>query len=262
MKILLSIMIALVTMLSLSCSSSKKLIQKSPGQHLQILEKEIVKTVKANYLVYLPDDYADSKEDFPLILFLHGAGERGDDIRLVELQGPRKLVAKEGKSFPFVIVCPQCPEGNWWSSGPQLDVLTTLLDDITENYHIDKDRVYLTGLSMGGYGTWSLAWAYPERFAAIAPICGGGNRWDARRIAQLPVWVFHGAKDQVVSIEKFEIMVNAIKEAGGNVEFTIYPEAGHDSWTETYNNPELYEWFLKHTRQSRFATSRRIRLSL
>jgi predicted peptidase len=240
----------LITLFSMSCTSSKELTKVNLGQHPQVFEKEIRKTVQANYLLYLPEDYLTSQKDFPLILFLHGAGERGNDVSKVEIHGPPKLIAKEGKSFPFVIVSPQCPKEDWWTSGKQLDILNAFLDDILENYRIDKDRIYLTGLSMGGYGTWSLAAAHPDRFAAIAPICGGGNTWDARRVANLPVWVFHGAKDQVVPIEKSEIMVAALEKAGGSVEFTVYPEAGHDSWTETYNNPDLYEWFLKHSRRS------------
>lgn len=249
-KILIPMFIALVTLFSMSCTSSKELTKVNLGQHPQVFEKEIRKTVQANYLLYLPEDYLTSQKDFPLILFLHGAGERGNDVSKIEIHGPPKLIAKEGKSFPFVIVSPQCPKEDWWTSGKQLDILNAFLDNILENYRIDKDRIYLTGLSMGGYGTWSLAAAHPDRFAAIAPICGGGNTWDARRVANLPVWVFHGAKDQVVPIEKSEIMVAALEKAGGSVEFTVYPEAGHDSWTETYNNPDLYEWFLKHSRRS------------
>jgi predicted peptidase len=116
-------------------------------------------------------------------------------------------------------------------------------------YRIDKDRVYLTGLSMGGYGTWALAAAHPEKFAAIAPICGGGNPAEAAKLARLPIWVFHGAKDPTVPIERSKEMVEAIKAAGGDAKFTIYPEAGHDSWTETYNNPELYQWLLAQKRK-------------
>ena len=250
-EILTTMFITLITLFSMSCTSSKELTKVNLGQHPQVFEKEIRKTVQANYLLYLPEDYLTSQKDFPLILFLHGAGERGNDVSKVEIHGPPKLIAKEGKSFPFVIVSPQCPKEDWWTSGKQLDILNAFLDDILENYRIDKDRIYLTGLSMGGYGTWSLSAAHPDRFAAIAPICGGGNTWDARRVANLPVWVFHGAKDQVVPIEKSEIMVAALEKTGGSVEFTVYPETGHDSWTETYNNPDLYEWFLKHSRRSK-----------
>ena len=247
------IFISLIVVFTMSCSSSKELIMENSGQHPLVLEKEITKTFKANYLLYLPEDYATSTDNYPMILFLHGAGERGDDISKVEIHGPPKLIAREGKNFPFVIVSPQCPENDWWSSGKQLDVLNVLLDDIIEKYRIDTDRIYLTGLSMGGYGTWALAGANPERFAAIAPICGGGNRWDAEKIAPIPTWVFHGAKDLVVTRDKSDVMVEAISKAGGNPKYTVYPDAGHDSWTETYNNPELYQWFLKHSLMDRLS---------
>ena len=114
---------------------------------------------------------------------------------------------------------------------------------------MNTGRIYLTGLSMGGYGTWSLAIAYPGRFAAIAPVCGGSEPFFAGRIKDIPAWIFHGAKDSVVPVSKSEEMVNALKKHGSNVKFTVYPEAKHDSWTATYNNPELYEWFLKQTLQ-------------
>jgi predicted peptidase len=129
-------------------------------------------------------------------------------------------------------------------------VLINLLDDIVSRYNVDTERIYLTGLSMGGYGTWTLAAAYPQRFAAIAPICGGGERYMADKFKNVPVWAFHGAKDNVVPPVKSEEMVNAINARGGNARLTVYPDAAHDSWTATYDNPELYDWFLKH-RKSR-----------
>lgn len=217
-------------------------------QQAQTFKKEIEKNVEANYLLYLPEGYDTPGKRWPLMLFLHGAGERGNDLSLVEKHGPPKLIAEGKKDFPFVIVSPQCPEDAWWSDGPQVDTLNALLDHIIAHYRIDKDRIYVTGLSMGGFGTWRLACEYPDRFAAIAPICGGGEPYRVRKIAKLPVWVFHGGKDDVVPIQASQLMVDALKKANGNVEFTVYPEAGHDSWTETYNNPALYEWFLKHKR--------------
>ncbi len=129
-----------------------------------------------------------------------------------------------------------------------MKALNDLLDKIIAEDRVDADRVYLTGLSMGGYGTWDWAIQSPDRFAAIAPICGGGNPDKVRAIRSMPVWVFHGAKDPTVPIAESEKMVKALKKAGSNVKFTVYPEAGHDSWTETYNNPELYKWFLSHKR--------------
>jgi len=215
---------------------------------IQLFEKEITRILRADYLLYLPGQYSSSEKEWPLILFLHGAGERGSDLKKVEMHGPPKLVSKEGRTFPFVIVAPQCPGNDWWTHAHQIETVNALLDDVVSKYRIDQDRIYLTGLSMGGFGAWSLAAEYPGRFAAIAPVCGGGNPLEAGNLAQLPVWVFHGEKDPVVPVEKSREMVAALEKAGGNVRFTVYPEAGHDSWTETYNNPELYEWFLTHTR--------------
>ena len=127
--------------------------------------------------------------------------------------------------------------------------LNALLDDVVGKYRVDKDRIYVTGLSMGGFGTWSLAAAHPERFAAIAPICGGGNPTDAKKLKDLPIWVFHGAKDQTVPASRSDAMVKALKEAGSErVKFTLYPDAGYDSRTETYKNPEFWDWLLKQQR--------------
>jgi predicted peptidase len=203
--------------------------------------------VQMNYLLYLPKEY-EQKESWPLLLFLHGAGERGDDLEQVKKHGPPKLI-EAGEQFPFIVVSPQCPRGRWWETFD----LATLLDEIEENYKVDKNRVYVTGLSMGGFGTWALAAYQPERFAAMVPICGGGDAVRARFAARVPAWVFHGAKDSVVPIERSETMVEALKKArgDGDVKFTVYPEAGHDSWTETYANPELYEWLLQQKRTDR-----------
>ena len=181
-----------------------------------------------------------------MILFLHGAGERGDDLDKVKVHDPPKLIEK-GESLPFIVVSPQCPEGKWWD----VETLTVLLDEITANYRVDEDRLYLTGLSMGGFGTFSLASEHPERFAAIAPVCGGGNRLMQWTLKGMPAWVFHGGKDTVVLPSESERMVEMFKKQGNEVRFTVYPDAGHDSWTETYNNPELYEWFLAHRSSDR-----------
>jgi predicted peptidase len=209
-----------------------------PGkQQPATMEREVKVTVK--YLVYLPKDY-DQKESWPLMLFLHGKGERGDDLNVVKKHGPPKLI-EAGKEFPFIVVAPQCPDIVWW----QPVELKALLDEVCEKYKVDQDRIYLTGLSMGGFGTWTMAAYQPHRFAAIVPICGGGEPETARLFAQTPTWVFHGAKDPIVKLKSSEDMVEALKKAGGNVKFTIYPDAGHDSWTEAYNDPELYKWLLE-----------------
>ena len=213
------------------------------GQHDQAFEKTITKTLSCKYLLFLPEGYGQKKQRWPMILFLHGAGERGDNLKLVKKHGPPKIVEKQ-KDFPFIVVSPQCPAEDWWTD--KTEVLINLLDDIISRYDVDTDRVYLTGLSMGGYGTWTLAAAYPDRFAAIAPICGGGKAFMAYRLKDVPVWAFHGAKDNVVPVKESEELVNAIKARGGDAKLTVYPDAGHDSWTATYNNQELYDWFLKH----------------
>ena len=207
-------------------------------------QQQITQTGSYNYLLFLPEGY-ETQEKWPMIIFLHGSGERGSNLDDLKRHGVARVV-EEKPNFPFIVVSPQCPPNQYWT----LPQLSALLDRARASYHVDLDRVYLTGLSMGGYGTWHLAAAQPQRFAAIAPICGGGNPNEACNLKNLPVWAFHGAKDRIVPISESEKMVSALKACGGNVKFTVYPEAGHDSWTQTYNNPELYDWFLQHRRQS------------
>lgn len=218
-------------------------VGKTGEQSSLVFSKKITKTVGCKYLLYLPADYAKGDKKRPLMMFLHGAGERGDNPGLVKKHGPPKLI-EQGKSFDFIIVSPQCPNNVWWPE--QIDILISLLDEVEAKYRVDTDRVYLTGLSMGGFGTWRLAERYPQRFAAIAPICGGGEFYAAYRLKNVPVWAFHGAKDKVVPVEKSKEMVEAVNAAGGDAKLTVYPEAEHDSWTQTYDNPQLYEWFLSH----------------
>src|SRR5687768_2119160 len=208
------------------------------------LEKPITKVIKVKYLLYLPKEYGrDEAQKWPMVLFLHGAGESGDDLEKVKVHGPPKLAA-QGKDIPFIIVSPQSPRGGW-----DAEALDTLLNEVTAKYAVDLDRIIVTGLSMGGFGTWNLAMEFPNRFAAIAPICGGGVAARARRIRHIPTWVFHGAKDTAVPLKASQDMVDALKAAGGDPKFTVYPEAGHDSWTEAYNDPELWKWFAAQRRQ-------------
>ena len=216
-------------------------------QTAQQLHRKVTRTIAARYWLHLPAGYAKQpKKQWPLLLFLHGAGERGDNLELVKNHGPAKLI-EQGRQLPFIVVSPQCPVDYWWRS----EVLATLLDDVERRYRVDKQRVYVTGLSMGGFGTWSLALEFTDRFAAIAPICGGGHWWAVPRIKHLPVWVFHGKQDKVVPCERSEEMVAALRQCGGNVKFTVYPKANHDSWTVTYENPELYRWLLRHKRKTK-----------
>lgn len=214
------------------------------GQHPQAFETQLTTTVGVRFLLYLPKGYDQQDgRKWPLIVFLHGSGERGDDIEKVKVHGPPKLVAA-GQDFPFIIVSPQAPGNTVWNG----DTLNALLDELIARLPIDVERIYLTGLSLGGYGTWGIAADRPERFAAIAPVCGAGDVKTACRLKNLPIWAFHGEKDTVVSLKDDQDMVDAVKACGGDVKFTVYPGVGHDSWSETYANPALYEWFLQHQR--------------
>ena len=244
MRILSFSLPVICALIMLGCAvEEEKEVEIKIGQHAMSFDKTVVvtKDYSAKYLLHLPEGYDKNDQQWPLIVFLHGAGERGDDLNKVKYHGPPKIVEKK-KDFPFVVLSPQCPAQGWWDE----DLLINLIDETIDTYKIDKSRVYMTGLSMGGFGTWKLACKYPDRFAAIAPICGGGEPYDAmRKLRDMPMWVFHGAKDNIVPLKRSEEMVDAIKKAGGTPKFTVYPEANHDSWTATYDNPELYEWFLK-----------------
>jgi predicted peptidase len=212
------------------------------------LAVERKESLSCRYWISFPDGYdATAGRRWPLLLFLHGAGERGGDLDAVKKHGPPKRIAS-GTNLPFVVVAPQCPSNDWWESTRQMLTLVALLDEVQANHRIDEDRVYCTGLSMGGYGTWRLASENPGRFAAVIPICGGGRWFTVGAMKNVPAWVFHGAKDPVVPLAESEKMVNALRKAGGTVEFTVYPEAQHDSWTATYDNPAVYAWLLNHTR--------------
>ncbi len=207
------------------------------------------------YLLYLPPDYSKSSDNkWPLMLFLHGAGERGTDVNRVAIHGPMSLV-KQGTNFPFIIVAPQCPAAEIWDNEPLLQ----LLDRIESTYAVDTNRVYITGLSMGGYGAWRLGLGCPERFAALAPICGGANMievilgsWEkehCKEMLKLPIWAFHGAKDDVVPPIESERVINSLKGIGHkNIKLTVYPQAKHDSWKDAYADPKFYEWLLKQSR--------------
>lgn len=205
------------------------------------------------YLCYLPRDYPGTKRRrWPLMLFLHGAGERGNDLPRAAVHGPLKQV-KCGWEFPFIIIAPQCPAGELWQNGPLLQ----LLRHVERKFTVDPKRVYLTGISMGGYGTWQFGLRHPGKFAALVPICGGGNmievilgpRDKPTAIKTLPIWAFHGAKDNVVPLNESERIVHQLRKLGvKQAKLTVYPDAKHDSWTRTYENPELYKWLLKQSR--------------
>lgn len=202
------------------------------------MRRVIQRTVECRYLLYLPEGYERSSRSWPLLIFLHGAGERGAVLDSVKVHGPPMMIA-QGHQFPFVVVSPQCPSDEWWTG----DVLVALLDELVETYRVDKDRVYVTGLSMGGFGTWAMAAAIPDRLAAIVPICGGGRPATAEQMKGIAAWVFHGAKDDAVPLAESTKMVSALYSVGADVRFTVYPEAGHvEAWQKAYGDPALWEW--------------------
>lgn len=213
--------------------------------------KEMGKEQKLPYLLYLPPTYnhENKAEKWPLLLFLHGMGGRGDDLKLVGHHGLPRLMS-EGQDFPFIIATPQCPLDKHWRYDDMVELLAALLDELAHAYHVDSDRVLVTGLSMGGFGTWSLIQRYPQHFAAAVPICGGGDPARADAICHLPIWVFHGAKDDTVQLDYSQKMVDALQDCGSDVRFTVYPDVRHNSWDPAYATPELYTWLLAQSRQS------------
>jgi predicted peptidase len=220
------------------------MVMTAGAQQAAKLKTRVKAGATVRYLLYLPPGYGKDDRRWPLVLFLHGAGERGRSLEAVKRHGPPKLV-EQGEDFPFILVSPLCPADEQWS----VPLLRALLENVEGTHRTDPARIYLTGLSMGGNGTWRLAAAMPGHFAAIAPVCGWGDAGSVCALKEIPVWVFHGKKDGVVPFEASEAMVDALKECGGNVRFTEYPDAGHDSWTETYENPELYAWLLAQRRE-------------
>lgn len=209
------------------------------------LRKRINLIETYNYFPQLPDGYdADPSKRWPLILFLHGSGDRGVEVTssVIFHAGPPKLIAS-GKKIPAIVISPRTPD-EWWSP----PVLGQLLDEVSAKYRVDPDRIIVTGMSMGGFGTWELAEKFPDRFAAIAPICGGGNPTEAAKLAKLPVWTFHGQLDTTVPIFLTQNMVDAIRTAGGDPHFTIYPTVQHQAWTPAYGNDALYTWMLAQQR--------------
>jgi predicted peptidase len=238
-------LIALAAIMATLSTPSVRAEEPAPGKQVeQTLTLEANKAV--GFLLYLPKDYG-SKEKWPVMLFLHGRGESKGPLSVVKKWGPPRLI-EHGQTFPYIIVSPQCPEAESWGQPGQQKILFALLDHINEHCKVDKDRIYLTGLSMGGFGSWRLAADHPERFAAVVPICGGGNVNDAEKLKALPIWVFHGTDDPTVPLQRSAEMVEAIKKAGGTkIRFTTLEGIGHNSWEAAYASPDLYQWLDKQS---------------
>jgi predicted peptidase len=204
------------------------------------------------YRLLRPKDVKENQK-YPLVVFLHGMGERGNDniINLKYITTPF-LNEKNRNDFPCFLVVPQCPASekwtytNWYDEPKEpISTVVNLIDSLSALPFIDSTRIYITGLSMGGYGTWYLITRYPDKFAAAIPICGGGDWSQVTNFKHVPIWAFHGGHDEVVPADQTRMMINALKKAGGKPKYTEYKKAGHDSWTQAFKEPDLLPWLFK-----------------
>jgi predicted peptidase len=253
-------------LLVVGCGAPAEAPPPQTGVHLQAvfqvpasIEGQPASQPEMDYLVWLPQGYGqDAEKQWPLILFLHGAGSATNDSQFVLSYGLPEVLHKgdQPEDFPFVVVSPQAfPNVPWWE-GDTLAILNALLDEVLRSYQVDPSRVYLTGLSMGGYGSWWLATAYPDRFAALVSVAGSGYRTPTPpgeeticKLQDLPVWAIHGAQDVISDPTAVKIAVLALAACGGEVEWTLYPDAGHqEAYARAYRHPALYAWLLEHSR--------------
>ena len=202
------------------------------------------------YEVFVPHDYDGTKE-VPVILFLHGSGEtKGDKSGKMPVEvGLGPAIKKREKTFPFLVVIPQSEKRTWRSESDDGKRALAMLDEVSKEFKADAKRIYLTGLSMGGMGTWSMAMAHPDKWAAIAPVCGRGDLMQAEKIKDIPCWCFHGDKDTAVNVSASRDMIAAIKKAGGEPKYTEYAGVGHNSWDQAYGTDELYTWLRKQSKK-------------
>ena len=207
----------------------------------RLTEMQELRLGELKYVIKYPNDFS-SERKYPILLFLHGAGTRGDDIGKL-IGAPFFTITQTYQDFPFVCVAPLCSANTWFDLWESLEKLVV---EIAKLPFSDRSRIYLMGASMGGYATWQLAMSMPKYFAAIVPICGGGMYWNAGRLAEVSVWAFHGGKDTVVFPEESVKMVDAVNRNGGNAKLTVYPENGHDAWSDTYSDPAVFSWLLQH----------------
>lgn len=206
------------------------------------IKTEIIQKHELGYALHIPENIKEKK---PLLIFLHGSGEKGTDIEKVKIHGPFKYL-KDHKLDAYVLA-PQCPENEEWDA----EVLYRLILKIQKENNIDSDRIYVTGLSLGGWGTWNLAFAHPDMFAAIVPISGFVDLIQLEqtcKIAKIPTRIFHGLMDDVVNIDYAITIYKELKKCNSNVELTIFDDAGHDSWSRVYDNQEIYDWMFKQIR--------------
>jgi predicted peptidase len=222
------------------------------GQHAHTFEGKLPngRNAKLNYLLFLPQSYGhEPDKKWPLLVFLHGSREVGRDVNRVKRAILPQMV-EENPEFPFIVVSPQAPsQVNGWY--PSLKAIEAMLDEVQATHAVDPDRVYLTGLSMGGYGAWALAMDNPDRFAAIAPVVSG-YYYNAKQLCELkdkPIWVFGAKRDRNVPVRESERVVKALKDCGGDPKFTVFENANHDQgWELAYTTTEVFEWLLEQRR--------------
>jgi predicted peptidase len=237
--------VVLGVLMALGCAttqSKEKNVVSSKSTPTGFLSKTMtVDGTARKYVVYVPADYDPGKK-WPMVMFLHGMGERGQDGLLQSEVGIGRAIRRQASLYPCIVVMPQCPGDKTWLDA--LNHVDVAMDQTLKEYSIDKSRLYLTGLSMGGYGSWTYGAMHNDVFAAIVPICGGGKTTDAPALAKVPIWAFHGGADSVVKPLASQSMVQAVKEAGGNIQYTEYPGVDHNSWDQTYVDSEMVKWML------------------
>ncbi|HNW97392.1 MAG TPA: prolyl oligopeptidase family serine peptidase [Bacteroidales bacterium] len=237
------------------------------GQNDSIFEKHIFVSFSNDSLPYrfMRPQQCDSSKKYPLVIFLHGAGERGNDNTMQLTNGAKKFASDSNREkYPCYLLAPQCAKGFRWTetdwklpshtmpSSPSIYLKRTmlLLDSLIKNLNIDTNRIYITGLSMGGFGTWDAICRWPEKFAAAVPVCGGADTAKAAVVKNIPVWAFHGEMDKLVMVSRSRNMINAIIKAGGNPKYTEYPGIAHNCWVNAYAEPEMYKWMFAQSRKN------------
>ena|SRR5919199_1928731 len=205
-----------------------------------------------DYLLFLPKDYAKQTATYPLVIYLHGGSQKGNDLNKLKLYGLPHLV-DQGTDYPFIIASPQCPDNKYWSTENWFE---NLYRDLRAKYRVDTNRVYVTGISMGGFGAWQVAMDYPNTFAAVIPLCGGCNdSTQICRISHVPVWTFHGTADDQIPISETERLINRLEKCNGKAKFTRLNGEGH-SIQYLYGNKVIFDWMLQQKRQPFTGSSR------
>ena len=230
--------IVVATFVLHACSAQANLIEGE--QHIRVEE------TLQYYLSYPPGYFEREDTSYGILLFLHGGGEAGGDLDDLQKNGPPKMMA-EGYPFPFLVLAPQNPhQKKWWD----IKAVNQLLDSIVANNRVDKNRMYLTGLSRGGSAAWEMAVQYPDKFAALAVVCGMAPTPYAHWLEEkMPIWVFHGVEDQVIPVEESDTMVRKLVEMGYDVKYSRYENIGHNSWEKAYTTEELYQWMANQKKE-------------